>query len=214
MRLVVFYATREGQTRRIVEHIASDLRAQGVDVDIQDVRTRYLSVDWSLYDGACIAASVHAGHHEPEMIAFVRDCRYELERLSAAFLSVTLSQAGAQDPLASDERRTQAARDVQRMIDVFVEETGWQPARVLPVAGALAYSRYNFFIRFVMKRIARKAGAPTDSSRDYEFTDWPRLDRFVRELVRTAHVSVGGRRPLRERIPGDTVERGINAARG
>jgi menaquinone-dependent protoporphyrinogen oxidase len=56
----------------------------------------------------------------------------------------------------------------------------------LPVAGALAYSRYNFIIRFVMKQIARKAGAPTDTSRDYELTDWPTLDRFVTDAARTA----------------------------
>jgi menaquinone-dependent protoporphyrinogen oxidase len=210
MRAIVFYATREGHTRRIVEHIAIDLRAHDVDVDLQDVKTRDLSIDWSLYDWACVAASVHAGHHEPEMIAFVRAHRHKLARLSAAFLSVTLSQAGAQDPLASDERRAQSARDVQRMIDVFVEETGWQPAHVLPVAGALTYSRYNFIIRFVMKRIARKAGAPTDTSRDYEFTDWPLLDRFVRDLARTVDVRAGatltGSRQLGR---SDTVPTGI-----
>ena len=69
------------------------------------------------------------------------------------------------------------------MIDVFVGETGWRPARVLPVAGALAYSQYNFIIRFVMKRIARKAGAPTDTSRDHEFTDWSTLARFIRDAA-------------------------------
>jgi menaquinone-dependent protoporphyrinogen oxidase len=69
------------------------------------------------------------------------------------------------------------------MIDVFVKETGWRPERTLPVAGALTYSRYNIFVRFVMKRIARAAGAPTDTSRDYEFTNWPALDRFAAELA-------------------------------
>ena len=72
------------------------------------------------------------------------------------------------------------------MIDVFIEETGWRPARALPVAGALAYSRYNFIIKFLMKRIARKAGAPTDTSRDYELTDWAALDRFVGETMQAA----------------------------
>jgi menaquinone-dependent protoporphyrinogen oxidase len=86
-------------------------------------------------------------------------------------------------PLAPKEHREQAAADVQRMIDVFINDTGWRPARVLPVAGALAYSRYNFIVRFVMKQIARKAGAPTDTSRDYEFTDWAALDRFVNESL-------------------------------
>jgi menaquinone-dependent protoporphyrinogen oxidase len=182
MRAAVFFATREGHTRRIAERIALDLRTRGVEVDLFNVRTGG-PVDWSAYTAAVVAASVHTGHHEREVIAFVREHRAELERLAAAFISVTLSEAGAENPMRSDAERERAAADVQRMIDVFVKETGWRPERTLPVAGALAYSRYNFFVRFIMKRIAREAGAPTDTSRDYEFTDWPALDRFVAELA-------------------------------
>ena len=69
------------------------------------------------------------------------------------------------------------------MIDGFIKATGWRPARTLPVAGALLYTKYNFFIRFVMRRISRQAGGPTDTSRDYQFTDWAAIDRFVAELV-------------------------------
>ena len=47
------------------------------------------------------------------------------------------------------------------------------------------YSRYNFAIRFVMKRIARKAGVPVDTSRDYEFTDWTKLHGLVQEFVQS-----------------------------
>jgi menaquinone-dependent protoporphyrinogen IX oxidase len=39
-----------------------------------------------------------------------------------------------------------------------------------------------------MKQIARKAGAPTDTARDYEFTDWATLDRFVGDVARAAEV--------------------------
>ena len=186
MRIVIFYATREGHTRRIAEHIASELRRREHVVEIYDVKAVAESIDWPPYDWACVAASVHAGHHEPEMIAFVKQHRQALERLQAAFLSVTLSEAGAEDVRATKERRARSAAEAQQMIDVFVRETGWRPARVLPVAGALAYSRYNFLIRFVMKRIARKAGAPTDTSRDYEFTDWPALDAFVGDAILAA----------------------------
>jgi len=191
MRAVVFYATREGQTRRIAEHIASGLRAHQVEVDLHNVKTASPSIDWSSYGWACVAASVHAGHHEPEMIAFVRAHRQALERLGAAFLSVTLSEAGAQDVRAPKNQRERSAADAQRMIDVFVQETGWRPDRVLPVAGALAYSQYNFIIRWVMKRIARKAGAPTDTSRDYEFTDWRTLDRFITDAALGAAMRTG-----------------------
>jgi menaquinone-dependent protoporphyrinogen oxidase len=60
---------------------------------------------------------------------------------------------------------------------------------VLPVAGALTYSKYNFFIKLIMKTMARRAGGPTDTSRDYEFTDWAALDRFVLERVGTARAN-------------------------
>jgi menaquinone-dependent protoporphyrinogen oxidase len=54
---------------------------------------------------------------------------------------------------------------------------------VLPVAGALVYSKYSFFTKLIMKTISRRAGGPTDTSRDYEFTDWVALDRFVLDRV-------------------------------
>src|SRR4051812_11578356 len=167
MRIAVFYATREGQTRKIAEHVAADLRKHGVEVELFNLKEAP-AVDWSRYVTACVGASVHAGHHEREVIAFVKRHAETLKRLGAAFLSVTLSVAGAEALTQPFERRRQAAADAHRMVEVFIQETGWQPARSLCVAGALAYSRYNFFIKRIMKRIARKAGAPTDTSRDYE----------------------------------------------
>jgi menaquinone-dependent protoporphyrinogen oxidase len=185
MTAAVFYATREGHTKKIAERIAIDLRARGATVDVVDVRVGG-APDWTKYSVACLAASVHLGRHEREMIAFAKRHREALTLLDAAFVSVTLSEAGAEDPRKTDDERRAAAADAQRMIDVFVRETGWHPEHALPVAGALAYTRYNFLVRFLMKRIARKAGAPTDTSRDYEFTDWPALDRFVDDLAARA----------------------------
>jgi menaquinone-dependent protoporphyrinogen oxidase len=189
MKAAVFYATREGQARRLAERIAADLGAHGMDVHVENVRTIRAPIDWGSYTTVCLAASVHAGHHEREMIEFVRENREELQRLRAVLLSVTLSEAGAEDRQATAEQRARSAADARRMIDVFVEQTGWKPARSLPVAGALAYTQYNFLIRFFMKRIARAQGAPTDTSRDYEFTDWAAVDRFVDDVAKTAAAS-------------------------
>ena len=189
MKAAVFFATREGQTRKIAERVAADIRAHGVDTDVVDVRTLRSPIDWSQYAMACVAASVHRGHHEREVIAFARRYREPLSQLRAVFLSVTLSEAGAEDPAAPPDRRAQAAADARRMIDVFIAETGWRPARTLPVAGALAYTRYNFLVRFAMKRIARQQGASTDTSRDHEFTNWPAVDAVVEQLFRPTAAS-------------------------
>jgi len=54
------------------------------------------------------------------------------------------------------------------------------------VAGALAYSKYNFLVKLAMKQIARHNGASTDTSRDWEFTDWQAIDGFVRFVLEHA----------------------------
>jgi menaquinone-dependent protoporphyrinogen oxidase len=182
MKAAILFATREGQTRRIAERIAGDLRERGVAADAIDLATarRIILSDYAL---VCVASSVHLGKHERVALEFARHHRAELERLSAVFVSVSLSEAGVEDLRRAEEERRESAAEVERMIAGFVKETGWHPARVFPVAGALAYTRYNILLRFVMKRIAKKAGGPTDTTRDHELTDWAAVDRFARELA-------------------------------
>lgn len=181
--VLVLYATRQGHAQRIADHLAVGLRKHGLPADV--VSAAQIPGEFSLsgYSAAVLIASAHLGHHEREMIDFVRLHLAELDRIPTAFLSVSLSEAGAENPAVPPERRTQATADVNRMIEAFLEETGWCPARVQAVAGALLYSRYNFILRIVMKRIARAAGGDVDTSRDYEYTDWNALDRFTDEMA-------------------------------
>ena len=180
--VLVLYGTREGQTRRIAEHIAATVRSRGREADVVDAANLPQGFSLDNYAAAIVAASVHTGKHEKEIVAFVKLHRSELERIPAVFLSVSLSEAGAEDPAASPEHRARAAADVQRMIDVFLKDTGWHPSKVRAVAGALSYTKYNFLVRFVMKQIAKSQGASTDTSRDHELTDWAALDHIVDEL--------------------------------
>ena len=48
MRTAIFFATREGQTRRIAARVADDLRERGVQTDIFDVREAR-EIDFSRY---------------------------------------------------------------------------------------------------------------------------------------------------------------------
>jgi menaquinone-dependent protoporphyrinogen oxidase len=73
-------------------------------------------------------------------------------------------------------------RDLSTIIGRFLTGTGWRPTLTKPVAGALLYSRYNPFKRWIMKRIVQKGGGDTDTSRDYEYTDWDDLRAFADEF--------------------------------
>jgi menaquinone-dependent protoporphyrinogen oxidase len=183
--LAVLYATREGQTRRIAEHMAAALRTRDFTVIVHDLAADLPSdLDLARCSGALLAASIHIGKHEKEMVAFVRNYRAQLERMPCMFLSVSMSQAGAEDASATPERRAHRTMYVNKSIDTFLDRTGWKPGRVHPVAGALLYRQYRLPVRLMMRLIAKMVGASTDTSRDHEFTDWRALDRFAEELAR------------------------------
>jgi menaquinone-dependent protoporphyrinogen oxidase len=96
----------------------------------------------------------------------------------SAFFSVSLSAAS---------KNRHEVDEALRIAHAFPAAHGWTPRFVLSVAGRLAYREYNFLIRFVIKRIAKKEGGPTDTSRDHELTDWDAVDRLGREMAKAIH---------------------------
>ena len=90
---------------------------------------------------------------------FARAHARELTRLPTAFCSIGLAVAS---------RTTDGRAETLPLVAKFVRKTGWQPDRTELVAGALVYSKYNFAVRFVIRRKARAAGGDVDTSRDYE----------------------------------------------
>ncbi len=72
--------------------------------------------------------------------------------MPSAFLSVRLSETGAKDSSATLAFREKAAAEARRMINSFLEQTGWHPSKIKGRAGALLYSKYNLLVRFIMRR--------------------------------------------------------------
>jgi menaquinone-dependent protoporphyrinogen oxidase len=181
--VAVVYATREGHTTRIADAVARGLNKRGLEASVVELGRHPTAEHLDRYGAVVLASPVHAGRHAPEAVAFVKAHRSELERMPTAFLSVTLSEAGVERSDTTPEEHAKFVADVASMNEHFFEQTGWHPARVENVAGALAYRQYNFLIRFVMKRIAKQSGGSTDTSRDHDYTDWVALDRFVATLA-------------------------------
>ena len=150
--VVVVYATRHGYCARIAERMLDSLRARNLVAEMVDVAKLPAGFRLDGYSGAMLISPIHLGHHLSEMKRFVKANLDALQSMPAAFLSVSLSQAGAEMESSAPERRAQAAADAARVIDGFLAETGWHPLNIRAVAGALLYTKYNFLLRFVMKR--------------------------------------------------------------
>jgi len=171
-RILVLYGTTEGQTRKIAEVLATELRGRGADVDLVDAAAH--SPAASAYAAVVVAASVHVGSYQRSVGRWLRANAASLRKRPTAFVSVCLGVL-QHDPAVD--------RELKAIIDRFLAPTGWRPDVTKIVAGALPYTKYNWFTRWAMKRIVRKAGGDVDASRDYAYTDWDDVRRFAGELL-------------------------------
>lgn len=158
---LILYATTEDQTARIAERVAQTLRDMGHAAETCPAEKARAGLEAAKYDGVIVGASIHYGRHPGYLRSLVRTHRAALEARSSAFFSVSLSGGG---PGAKPE----AAR---RYLEVFLHQTGWHPQQTATFAGALPFSKYGAFKRWLMILFVGLGGGDTDTSRDYEYTD-------------------------------------------
>jgi menaquinone-dependent protoporphyrinogen oxidase len=175
MKVLVVYATGEGQTRKIAGTVASHLQELGHEVTCRDSSENLGNLDFNAFEAIFVAGSVHEQKHQETIADFVIARRALLERAPSAFLSVSLA-AAMKDGMP----------EARSYIADFIAETGWQPADTLPVAGALRYSEYDYFRQQVVRDVIFKNDFRIDAERDYEFTDWEGVKSFAGNFVAKA----------------------------
>jgi menaquinone-dependent protoporphyrinogen oxidase len=187
-RLLIVYGTSEGHTRTVAGEIARAVREHGHAADVIEASLRPSPAG---YDSVVVAASVHQLRHKASVIRFLHDHLHLLGTMPTAFFSVSLNAA------LPDEEHQEAAWEC---VEGLTAETGWRPGMAFLVAGALRYSRYGVFTRWMMRRFARRYTGGTDASRDYDYTDqeklWRDADSFLALLPDTDRSTVAGEEPL------------------
>jgi menaquinone-dependent protoporphyrinogen oxidase len=170
-RILILFATIDGQTARVAGRMADVLRADGHEVTTRPARTAHAADDAWIFDGVIVGGGIRYGQYAKYLAPTIQHGVVPLTS-PTAFFSVCLSADG---PGAKPQT-------AQGYVDTFLGELGWQPTMVASFGGALLYRRYNPFIRLLMKMIVRFAGGETDTSRDYEYTDWAAVERFARDF--------------------------------
>ncbi len=173
MKILIAFATGDGQTGRVAQRMADLISGAGHALVLANLMVGP-QPDSGDFDFTLVAAPVRYGKHHRAALAFCTANREALFARPSAFVSVSLSAARS---------RPGARREVAKALSHFIKTTAWVPTRIFAVAGALLYTRYSPFLRRVMRFFARLADRETDASRDYEYTDWPSVDAFTRELL-------------------------------
>lgn len=183
--VLIVYGTTEGHTAKIAEHIGDAVRRLGHEAV---VRPAAEIAEGALdgCDAVIVGASLHEGRYQRAVRDFIERHAAALAAQPSAFFSVSLA-AASRDP---DERA-----EALRLATDFAARAGWAPRSIASFAGALKYTQYSWLKRMVMKQIAGKERGDTDTSRDFEYTDWAAVTRFAEELVN----GIAGGAPSRER---------------
>jgi menaquinone-dependent protoporphyrinogen oxidase len=172
-RVLLLFSTADGQTERIAERLRECLLDLGHRVTLRRAAARGAFDAIAAHDAVLVGGSIRYGRHSRALERGIRKSLGSLEARPNAFFSVCLSAGG---PGAKPENVATYLRD-------FAERTGWQARRTAAFAGALLYRKYNPLIRLLMRLIVGSAGGETDTSRDYEYTDWKAVERLAADFA-------------------------------
>ena len=176
MKILVLYATMEGQTAKIAERIAEVLRNKGHQVTTQSAEHLPARFNIDAFEAAVIGGSIHMGRYPGYLKKFTSQHYNWLNDVPSAFFTVCMG-------INSREEKSQ--KEASAYGERFIKETKWQPALTATFAGAVKYTQYNFITRFIMKMISRHEGGSTDTSQDHEYTDWEAVTRFAEQFDKT-----------------------------
>ncbi|MET4693568.1 menaquinone-dependent protoporphyrinogen IX dehydrogenase [Endozoicomonas lisbonensis] len=173
LKVALLYQTREGQTARILNVIKTQMEQCGFQTAVFDVRDPFVSIDLEGFDAFILGCSIRYGRHHKAFCQFVENNYQTLNARPSFFFSVNLTA-----------RKPQRCRpDNNRYLQKYLARTPWKPDLVDVFAGALLYTRYDLFSRLAIQLIMKLTGGSTDTSKDIEYTDWERVDKFCRTVA-------------------------------
>lgn len=172
MRVLIAYATTEGQTRKISQAIADQVVELGHEAELLDTARKHRDVHTDDFDSFIVAASVHQDRHQDEIEVFATACLESLTAKPGMFISVSLAAA-------FEEK----AADAAAYISDFTDRTGWTPDQSLAVAGAVRSDEYDYFQQQILEHIILKDQDELRPDEAQEFTDWAGLASSVKEFL-------------------------------
>ncbi len=140
MRILIVFATTRRTHAKLATFAADRLRRVGHQVHICDAAQSDMA-DFARFEAALLIASVHVGRHQASLTKFARANHIALNAIPSAFVSVSLSAAGA-DP---------SYPGLRDCVERLERDTFWRPGVVHHAAGAMPFSAYGFSTKFAIK---------------------------------------------------------------
>ena len=170
----LYYATHDGQSRRIAEHISRRLAESDIIAPPQDAAaTPAAPADLATASVVVLVAAVRYGRHLPEADRFLVAYRSLSSPPPLAFASVNLT--------ARKPAKTTATGNVY--VRKVIARHRLTPALAVAFAGRLDYRRYGWLDRQIIRFIMLLTRGPTDPDTCIEYTSWHAVDEFAARVA-------------------------------
>jgi menaquinone-dependent protoporphyrinogen oxidase len=169
----LYYATHDGQARRVAERIASRLAERGTPVSPQDLAAALPTPEMLAKARlAVLVSAVRYGRHLPLGRRFLSLYQSLRAPPPLAFISVCLAARKPGRDTAQGNPYLRKALARHRLA----------PALALAVAGRLDYPRYGWLDRQMIRLIMTLTRGPTDPATTIEYTAWDVVDDVALQI--------------------------------
>ncbi|MDE2184480.1 MAG: menaquinone-dependent protoporphyrinogen IX dehydrogenase [Alphaproteobacteria bacterium] len=170
----LFYATRDGQSRRIAERIAAGLARRNLTVQPQNLADGIPAPRTLAEEGPVVlVAAVRYGRHLKEAERFLTAYGALSAPPSLVLLSVNLTARKPGKDTASGNAYLRKT----------INRHALRPALAAAIAGRLEYPRYGWLDRQVIRFIMMLTGGPTDLRTCVEYTPWDKVDEVAMRIA-------------------------------
>jgi menaquinone-dependent protoporphyrinogen oxidase len=172
--MLFYYATRDGQSRRIAERIATRLRERGIAATPEDLAVAApAAANLVQAPLLVLVAAIRYGRHLPEANRLLAMYRELQTPPPLVFASVNLTA----------RKRGQDTAEGNAYLRKAIARYRLAPVLAAAIAGRLDYSLYRWFDRQIIRFIMLLTGGPTDSGARVEYTDWRKVDQLAERIA-------------------------------
>ncbi len=171
MKVLIIYATVEGQTGKIARFVEDEVGKLGHETALADANDPK-TISFEGVDAVILAASVHERRHPRKFEALLTAHKADLKKKKTLLLSVSLSAA-------FPEGLEEAGEYVVEM----KMRTGVVPDAELLVAGAVRTDHYDYFAMQVVRHVVLRDRPYDPDAGEHEFTDWQGLSAEISRFL-------------------------------
>ena len=175
MKTLIIFSTVDNHTKKISDYISRFLDSKdSIDVVNLEIINKY---NLENYNRIIIGASIRYGKFRKNLYEFISKNKIHLDKKVSCFFGVNLVA----------RKKEKNTPETNPYIIKFLKKTKSKPNLVGVFAGSLEYSKYKISDKIIIKFIMWITDGPTDTSRNYEFTDWNDVKNFSKKISEINH---------------------------